>query len=188
MKISLFVGDLCDAPAAALCTSTNPRLSLAMGTGGAVRGRGGYSILRECEAIAGHGLLPAGSAHVTSAGDLSATVIIHCVASDAHHQSSPDIVRACVRNALVRAHEAGCTTIALPVFASGHAGFRFDHSLRLIVEELAGDALAHAYIVINDPESLDDAVRVVRQAGVEPDVLRSPDVRPAERSGWFAEE
>jgi O-acetyl-ADP-ribose deacetylase (regulator of RNase III) len=51
MRISIFAGDICDVQAEALCTSTNPRLSLAMGTGGSIRGRGGYEILRECEAI-----------------------------------------------------------------------------------------------------------------------------------------
>jgi len=35
MRISIFAGDICDVPAEALCTSTNPRLSLAMGTGAA---------------------------------------------------------------------------------------------------------------------------------------------------------
>ena len=33
MRVTVFAGDLCDVHAEALCTSTNPRLSLAMGTG-----------------------------------------------------------------------------------------------------------------------------------------------------------
>src|SRR5450432_422724 len=82
MKISVFAGDLCDVEAEALCTSTNPRLSLAMGSGGSVRDRGGYQILRECEEIveaefrrSGLRSLPAGSAHVTTSGDLPAKII-----------------------------------------------------------------------------------------------------------------
>jgi len=187
VRISIFAGDLCDVPAEALCTSTNPRLSLAMGTGGSVRSRGGYSILRACEAIAANGHLPTGSAHITTAGDLPAKAIIHCVASNAHHQSSPDIVRACVRNALACAAEARCSTIAFPVFASGHAGFNFERSLRLMIEELAGDDIDHAYIVFNDADRIDAAVRVIRESGQEPEVHRSAVVSE-ERSNWFQDE
>ena len=64
MNVSIFAGDITDAPADAICTSTNPRLSLMMGTGGAVRERGGFGVLRECEAIvAGSPPLRAGSVH-----------------------------------------------------------------------------------------------------------------------------
>ncbi len=136
MKISIFAGDLCDAKADALCTSTNPRLSLAMGTGGSVRDRGGYQILRECEAIVEAELLrsglrglPSGSVHVTGAGDLPSRVIVHCVASDESHRSSEVIIRNCVTGALARADEAECESIAMPVFAAGHAGFRFESAL-----------------------------------------------------------
>ncbi|HSY50086.1 MAG TPA: macro domain-containing protein [Thermoanaerobaculia bacterium] len=196
MKISIFVGDLCDAPAEALCTSTNPRLSLYMGTGGSVRTRGGFTILRSCEAIveaefsrSGNRHLPAGSAHVTAAGELPAKVIIHCVASNARHQSSPEIVRACVINALRCAGEAGCTTIALPVFASGHAGLRFDRALRVIVQELrdAGSP-EHPYIVFNDPDRIDTALGVIRESfpDVDTDVEISPSLKADEPSTWFS--
>jgi O-acetyl-ADP-ribose deacetylase len=197
VKISIFVGDLCDAPAEALCTSTNPRLSLYMGTGGSVRARGGFTILRSCEAIvdaeflrSGNRHLPAGSAHVTTAGELKAKVIIHCVASNVRHQSSPEIVRACVTNALLRAGEAGCTTVAFPVFASGHAGLKFDQSLRVIVQELrAAGSIEHACIVFNDPDRIDTALAVIRESfpDAEPDVQVSPGLEPDEPSMWFGE-
>ena len=95
MRISIFAGDVSDAPAEALCTSTNPRLSLVMGTGASIRGRGGFEILRACKAIVkaefvrtgNHGL-SAGSVHTTTAGQLPAKAVIHCVASDAAHHSS----------------------------------------------------------------------------------------------------
>src|SRR5207244_3998577 len=89
MKTTIVAGDITDAPADAICTSTNPRLSLVMGTGGAVRERGGFAVLRECEAIvAASSPLRPGTAHVTSAGALPYEKVIHCVASDAQHNSS----------------------------------------------------------------------------------------------------
>ncbi len=189
MKLTIFVGDLCDVPAEALCTSTNPRLSLAMGTGGSVRSRGGFTILRACEAIvAAHASpLPPGSAHVTTAGDLPAKAIIHCVASDARHHSSPEIVRACVANALLRAAEANCCTVAFPIFATGHARLRFDQTLRVIAQELRNATLDYAWIVINDADRLEETMRVIREVfPVEPEVEMS--LVQDERSSWFGEE
>jgi O-acetyl-ADP-ribose deacetylase (regulator of RNase III) len=172
MRISLFAGDICDAHADALCTSTNPRLSLAMGTGGAVRGRGGYEILRECEAIVdaewrrSGRTLPAGSAYQTGAGELPVKMIIHCVASDAGHRSSAGIIRDCVKNALALADAAGCESIALPVFGTGHARFKFDDAVRVMAETLRDQATAvrRVFIVIYDEERADDPMRVIRSA------------------------
>ncbi|MGH9419831.1 MAG: macro domain-containing protein, partial [Thermoanaerobaculia bacterium] len=116
---------------------------------------------------------------------LTANVVIHCVASNARHQSSPEIVRACVRNALARCEESGCRSIALPVFATGHARLPFDQALRVIVQELAGSRLEHAYIVINDEERIEDALAVIREYGFDPEVHRSLRVDEVERSSWF---
>ena len=189
MKLTIFVGDLCDVPAEALCTSTNPRLSLAMGPGGSVRSRGGFTILRACEAIvAAHASpLPPGSAWVTTAGDLPAKAIIHCVASDARHQSSAAIVRMCVTNALLRASEANCRSVAFPVFATGHARLRFDQTLRVIVQELRDATLDHAWIVINDRDRIEETTRVIQEVfRGKPEVEMSASTE--ERSSWFADE
>jgi O-acetyl-ADP-ribose deacetylase (regulator of RNase III) len=141
MRISIFAGDVSDAPAEALCTSTNPRLSLVMGTGASIRGRGGFEILRACKAVVKaefsrtgiHGL-SAGSVHTTTAGQLPAKAVIHCVASDAAHRSSAAIIRSCVKNALAAADAAGCTSIAMPLFGTGHAHFKTDQALAAIAD------------------------------------------------------
>jgi len=181
MRISIFAGDLCDVQAEALCTSTNPRLSLAMGTGASVRGRGGYGILRECEAIvdaSGTRGLAAGSAHQTSAGELAAKMIIHCVGSDAGHRSSAVIIRDCVVNALALADAAGCESIALPVFGTGHARFKFDDAVRVIAEALRDSttAVRRVFIVIYDEERADSVLRVLQTVipATEMDVQRGP--------------
>ena len=75
MKITIFEGDITEAPAEAVCTSTNPRLSLMMGTGSSVRERGGFTVLRACEEIvaaSGSHALPVGSVHVTTAANRTA--------------------------------------------------------------------------------------------------------------------
>jgi len=179
MKISIFTGDLCDVPAEALCTSTNPRLSLAMGTGGSVRGRGGYGILRECEAIVaasgGRGLA-AGSAHRTTAGELPVKMIIHCVASDDVHRSSAGIIRDCVKNALVAA--AGCESVAMPLFGTGHARFKIEDAVRVMAETLRDDTanVARVFLVVYDADRADDVARIVRSVipGTPIDIQRGP--------------
>ncbi|HEY5610129.1 MAG TPA: macro domain-containing protein [Thermoanaerobaculia bacterium] len=159
MDISIFVGDLTHAPAEALCTSTNPRLSLMMGTGAAVRDRGGYSILRECERIldqelgrSGTRALAPGSACVTTAGLLPHKRIIHCVASDGAHVTSASIIRLCVVNALACADAEECSTIAMPLFGTGHARFDFDEALKLMLRTIreTQTRVKRVFIVTND--------------------------------------
>jgi len=118
MKLSIFAGDIADAPADAVCTSTNPRLTLMMGTGASVRARGGRAVARACESLAP---LPPGAARATTAGNLPHKIAIHCVASDANHRSSEAIVRSCVTTALACADAAGCEIVAMPIFGTGHA-------------------------------------------------------------------
>ncbi|HEV7484885.1 MAG TPA: macro domain-containing protein [Thermoanaerobaculia bacterium] len=175
MKNSLFAGDLCDVPAEALCTSTNPRLSLAMGTGGSIRERGGYGILRECEAIvaaSGTRELPAGSAHVTSAGEMAAQMLIHCVGSAAGHRSSPEIIRDCVTHALALTDAASCESIAMPVFGTGHARFKFDDAVRVMAETLRDrvTAVQRVFIVIYDADRADAVLRIIRSVIPDADV------------------
>jgi O-acetyl-ADP-ribose deacetylase (regulator of RNase III) len=143
VKVTLFIGDVVDAPAEAVCTSTNPRLTLMEGTGGSVREKGGWEILRACRAIladearrSGRHQVAAGSAHATTAGSLTHRLAIHCVASDARHRSSAEVIGSCVRNALLRAAEEGCSTVAMPVFAAGHAHFPFEAALAAMAKEL----------------------------------------------------
>ena len=163
MKVSVFVGDITDVQADAVCTSTNPRLSLMMGTGGAVRERGGFQVLRECERLTGGHSLPAGSAYVTTGGALPYKAVIHCVASDTSHRSSTDIVRLCVKNALARADAARCATVAMPVFGSGHARVRFEQALTAMRDVLrnADTGVEHVIVVVYDADRAETARRLL---------------------------
>jgi O-acetyl-ADP-ribose deacetylase (regulator of RNase III) len=166
MEISIFQGDLTDAPADAICTSTNPRLSLMMGTGGAVRERGGFEVLRACEEIADGKRLAPGTVHATTAGALPYKIAIHCVASNEMHLTSNTIIEACVRNALACAAEHGCASVVMPVFGTGHARFKFDQALAAMIEALrtAPNTVARVLIAINDPARAESARRVLRDA------------------------
>lgn len=176
MHVSIFIGDITDAPAEAVCTSTNPRLSLVMGSGAAVRERGGFEVLRECEAIvqaeagrSGRQYLPLGSVHVTSAGRLPFKLVVHCIASDStHHRSSAEVVRTVVTKALAAAEAAQCSSLAMPVFGTGHARLKFDQALGAMAVALAASngQLQHVVIVINDRDRLDDLKRAFPDAAI----------------------
>jgi O-acetyl-ADP-ribose deacetylase (regulator of RNase III) len=170
VKISIFVGDIVDVPAEAVCTSTNPRLSLMMGTGAAVREKGGFEILRACEELievesrkSGNKFLRAGSAHVTVAGKLPFKAVIHCVASDASHLSSSDIVRTCAKNALIAADHASCRSVAMPVFASGHARVKFDRAVQAMAEAIRDSqtSVEEVAIVVLERERAEEVRRIV---------------------------
>jgi O-acetyl-ADP-ribose deacetylase (regulator of RNase III) len=183
VTISFFAGDIAEGEADAICTSTNPRLTLVMGTGAAVRARGGFGILRECEAIVErYGPLAPGSAHVTTAGELSHKVAIHCVASDLSHRSSGEVIRLCVVNALARAASADCRSIAMPVFGAGHARVPFATALGVIVSALRERPFPRVLIAINDADRLEQA----RAMFPELDMVQSEVESDDESVGWWS--
>ena len=173
MKFSIFLGDIADVRADAVCTSTNPRLSLMMGTGASIRARGGPAILQACQSAAP---LPAGAVLVTTAGLLPYKAVIHCVASDETHHSAPAIIASCVTGALAAAYEAGAAVVAMPLFGSGHAHRPFLDVARTMAETAlaAKTGVAEIRFVTNDSdrvEPLSDLLR--RMTGQRIDVERS---------------
>ena len=184
MKLSIFAGDIADAPADAVCTSTNPRLSLMMGTGASIRGRGGPEILRACEAVAP---LPPGAVHATTAGELPHKLVLHCVASDTAHRSSIAIVQSCVANALERAQAAGCSSIAMPIFGTRHAHLRFDDAVRAMAQAALAtpDAVEQLIFVTNDDENA-EALRTTLENVTHQRVSieRAQEVEPEPQGYW----
>lgn len=176
MKVRVVRGNIADLRAEVLCSSTNPRLSLYEGTGGDLREKGGWAIKRECEAIleaetqrTGQSDLRVGSAHLTNAGELPAKIIIHCVASDPFHRSSRAIIASCVGNALAIAHNEGCRSIAMPVFATGHAAFRFESAIDAMAEAIVSSQvkLEEVSIALLDHERIEDVRRALMARGIE---------------------
>lgn len=188
MRFSIFVGDIADAPAEALCTSTNPRLSLMMGTGASIRHRGGPGVMRACEALlAGRKRLPPGTAHPTTAGTLPSKAAIHCIASDDSHRSSEAIVRACVAGALGCAHALGCSSVAMPVFGTGHARLRFATAAEAMVRSAleTPSGVEHLIFVTNDEENVATLRPILESAAGNPiEVERSRNVEPDGDTFW----
>jgi O-acetyl-ADP-ribose deacetylase (regulator of RNase III) len=170
LAVTLSVGDLTASPAAAVCTSTNPRLSLLAGTGAEVVRQGGWEVKRQADAAVererartGRAELDLGSVHPTSAGRLPFRLAIHCVASNVAHRSSAEVVRSCVLNALAAADAAGCASVAMPIFGSGHAALPLDVAVTAMATALrdAGTAVEEVALVIDDASRARTAGRVL---------------------------
>ena len=188
MRFSIFVGDIADARAEALCTSTNPRLSLMMGTGASIRHRGGPAVMRACEALlAGRKRLPPGTAHPTTAGALPNKAAIHCIASDESHRSSEAIVRSCVAGALGCADALGCSSIAMPIFGTGHARLRFATAAAVMARSAAEtpSGVEHLIFVTNDEENVAPLRAILENVTGRPiDIERSQEEEPETDSYW----
>jgi O-acetyl-ADP-ribose deacetylase (regulator of RNase III) len=159
--VTLFAGELLDAPAEALCTSTNPRLSLGGGTGRSVLEETGWGLKRRLEEIAaaeavrtGAEELPVGFTCSTPGGRPPHRLIVHCVASARAHRSSPEAARRCTEGALSEADRAGCETLALPVFGTGHADLPYDQAVQAMAGTLRDArprAIRTVYLVVFPP-------------------------------------
>jgi len=193
MRVSIFVGDVADADADAICTSTNPRLSLVMGTGASVRERGGFDVLRACESILRDHqaqMLPPGSAYATTAGRLPHKVAIHCVASDAAHRSSDSIIRSCVISALRCADEHQCRSVAMPVFGTGHAHAEFRPALEAMAEGVcaARTSVEHVVFVILDPDRVEVAQEVLSRLFVSEVAVIASDGEAFAPASWLSDD
>jgi O-acetyl-ADP-ribose deacetylase (regulator of RNase III) len=154
-----------------------------LGTGGAIREAGGWVIQEECRKIIDAAdrarrqrWLAPGSAVLTGAGTLPFRGIIHAVAIDAFHDSTPAIIRNCVRNALdlVAGLSPPIERLGMPVFASGHGKLAFDDSLYAMLDELAAgvpETLRTLLIVANRDERADRARQILCDRGI--DVVRA---------------
>ena len=79
------------------------------------------------------------------------------MASDSLHRSSPAIVRRCVDGALAAADASGATSVAMPVFGTGHASLDFAAALGAMAEALAASTTGVEEVVV-----LPDADRLPR--------------------------
>ena len=174
MNIGLFLGDICQAPADVICTSTNPHLDLMIGTGGAVRSAGGWSIQEECyetvrekSGAPDQTYLEPGQVVRTGAGLLPYKAVLHCVAIDSFHNSSALIIQQCVQNAVAEFRKiTGAESIAFPIFASGNGRFEFSSSLSeicLAVKECWPEQLKQAWFVIYEEYHRNEAEKILRR-------------------------
>ena len=140
MNVVVTVGDVLDAAADVLISTSNPWLNMSGGVNGAIRERE-HSIQPELRAhleSVGESAIPACSVVRTSAGDLPFSHIIHAVAIDPFYDSSHQIVADTLTAAFNLAVSLDAKTIAMPTLATGYGPITIDVFARAFADAVVG--------------------------------------------------
>lgn len=160
-RVEAVLGDLTAEETDAIVNAANSRLAHGGGIAGAIVRRGGAEIQSESDRLAP---VAVGKAVVTGAGRLAARWVIHAVGPRWGEGDEEDKLRSAVRNALQRAEERGCASIAVPAISTGIFGYPKAAGCRLICEEVIahlaapGVGLRLVRLVAFDRETVDSFV------------------------------
>ncbi len=132
-KVKISQGDITECDIDAIVNAANNDLILGAGVAGAIRGKGGPEIQKECDRIGG---IPLGEAAITTGGKLKAKFVIHAASMHLGGSTTEDNLRASTRNSLLRAAERNLESIAFPAIGTGIAGFPLDRCARMMLEEV----------------------------------------------------
>lgn len=130
--VELVQGDITDQQVDALINAANSRLAGGGGVDGAIHRRGGPAIMAETARRYPQGC-PAGSAVISTAGDLPARYVIHAVGPiwrGGQHGES-ELLQAAYRRALELASEHDCKRVAAPALSCGAYGYPVDRASRI---------------------------------------------------------
>jgi O-acetyl-ADP-ribose deacetylase (regulator of RNase III) len=134
--LRLVEGDITERNVDVIVNAANSYLKHGGGVAAAIVRKGGAVIQDESDMIikAG-GLVPVGSAVITTAGRLRCKAIINTVGPIMGEGNEDYKLRKAVRSSLLLASEKGFTSISMPAISSGLFGFPKDRCARILVEE-----------------------------------------------------
>jgi O-acetyl-ADP-ribose deacetylase len=156
-EIRLLQGDITTVDACAIVNAANSALVGGGGVDGAIHRAGGPAIMADLEHRYGtNRYCPTGSAVVSTAGALPATIVIHAVGPVWRGGSAgePQRLASAYRTALDLAAREGCRSIALPSISTGIYAYPVD----------AAAAIALATVdewIAGNPDALDTVTFVL---------------------------
>ncbi|PCR90787.1 macro domain-containing protein [Natrinema ejinorense] len=161
MEYDVVQGDIAAQSADALVNAAGTSLEMGSGVAGALRRGAGEAINEEATE---KGPVDLGEVAVTDAYDLNAEYVIHAAAMPHYGdgQATAESIRDATRNALEKADDLGCRSLALPALGCGVAGFETAEGAELIGEEL------DRY----EPDTLEE-VRFIAYSDAEYETVRS---------------
>jgi len=124
MNLEIIQGNLLDQKVEVIVNPWNRNvfpwwLLVPQGVSGAIKKRAGYEPFRE---LAKKGILPLGSAVITSSGRLPFEAIIHVAGINLCWISTERSIRLSTRNALLKAKQKNFKSIAFPFIGAGTGG------------------------------------------------------------------
>jgi O-acetyl-ADP-ribose deacetylase len=135
--LRLVKGDITERNVDVVVNAANSYLKHGGGVAAAIVRKGGTIIQEESDKIvAGRGgLVPVGSAVITTAGKLPCKAVIHTVGPRMGEGNEDYKLRAAVKSSLLLASENGFRSISMPAISSGIFGFPKDRCAKILVEE-----------------------------------------------------
>jgi O-acetyl-ADP-ribose deacetylase len=120
----------------AIINAANSYLKHGGGVAAAIVRKGGTIIQEESDKIiAEMGIIPVGSAVITTAGKLACKAVIHTVGPRMGEGNEDYKLRKAVRSSLLLASEKGFRSVSMPAISSGIFGFPKDRCAKILVEE-----------------------------------------------------
>jgi O-acetyl-ADP-ribose deacetylase len=156
-EIRLVQGDITTVAADAIVNAANSALAGGGGVDGAIHRAGGPAVMADLERRYGRDRhCPTGSAVVSDAGELSATVVIHAVGPIWRGGSAgePKLLASAYRTALDLAAREGCRTVALPSISTGIYSYPVDAAATIAIATVDG-------WIAENPEALDEVTFVL---------------------------
>ena len=158
-RLLLVIGDLLREPVDAIVNAANGRLAHGGGVAAAISDAAGSELDEEGRAyVLEHGPIPVGEAVVTTAGKLDFKGVIHAVGPRLGDGDEEGKLTQAVSNALLRAHEHGWRSLAMPGISSGIFAVPLDTCARAYV------AGVHKHIDDHPDSSLEE-VRICLSLG-----------------------
>lgn len=146
MPFEIVRNDIVNMQVDAIVNTANPRPVIGSGVDSAIHAAAGPELLKAREAV---GELVVGEVAETPAFALPAKYVLHTAGPvwvDGTHREE-ELLRACYKNALERAAELGCESIAFPLLSTGNYGFPKDLALQVAIQEFGAFLLQNDMLV-----------------------------------------
>jgi len=147
----LFQGDITAQKVDAVVNAANSRLAGGGGVDGAIHRAGGSIILTACRKIGG---CPAGSAVITTGGNLPARYVIHAVGPVYRNGVSgePELLRSAYKSCLNLAEKNDIQSLAFPSISTGVYGYPIAEAAQIalstVIEHIKGSSRIEQIIFV----------------------------------------
>ncbi len=172
-NISIVKGDITEFKVDAIVNAANKFLKHGGGVAGAILRKGGWVIQEESDKLVKErGPLEVGDAVYTTAGNLSAKIVIHTVGPIYGEGDEYQKIYRAVTNSISLADERGMKTVAFPAISTGVYKVPPEISARAMIQALIDYSeyaknVEHVYLVLYTQEIYDIFERVFRELSTQ---------------------
>jgi O-acetyl-ADP-ribose deacetylase (regulator of RNase III) len=139
-QLTLVQGDITRQVVDAIANAANQGLSGGGGVDGAIHRAGGPAIMKECDRVrAKAGGCPTGTAVSTTAGLLSARVVLHTAGPRwrGGNAGEAELLASCYQSCLALAEQHGFRTVAFPSISTGIYGYPIEGAATVALSSVA---------------------------------------------------